>query len=331
MVSLMRAGKLDWKFMSELISYLPTGDLDLLLGPSQGEDAAVVRIRDGFLVAHSDPITTGVKRAGYLSVHVASNDIAVRGVKPKWFLPVVLMPSTFTESDIREFFTDMALALREVGGVVIGGHTEITPGIPRPLVTMTVLGFTSSRVILTRDAKVGDYVYVVGRVGGEGAGIIAWDLEGTLLERGVQREVINRAKQYIFEIGVTHVALRIKDYVNSMHDATEGGILQAIRELAVASQTRIKVYRDKIVLEAPVSVITKAVGLDPLRLLSSGCVIATVPKSARQEFELALEGLGRPYSLVGEVTEGPGEVVLIDSTGSEIISEDIVDEIYKLW
>ncbi|MEM2024739.1 MAG: AIR synthase related protein [Desulfurococcaceae archaeon] len=327
----MRTGKLDWKFMSEIISYLPLDDVDVVLGPSQGEDAAVVRIRDGFLVAHSDPITTGVKRSGYLAVHVASNDIAVRGVKPKWFLPVILLPSGFSESAVKELFRDMALAMREVEGVAIGGHTEVTPGITRPIINMTVLGFTRTRVILTRDAKVGDYVYVVGRVGGEGAGIIAWDLEETLLQKKVDRGMIEKAKQYIYEIGVTSVALRIKDYVNSMHDATEGGVLQAIRELAVASRGCIKVHRDRIRLESTVEAITRAVGVNPLKLLSSGCLVATVPPAAKKDFECALEDLKRPYTLVGEVMEGSGELILLDGTGHEIIRDDIVDEIYKLW
>jgi len=69
----------------------------------------------------------------------------------------------------------MSRALREINGVVVGGHTEVTPGIDRPIITMTTMGYTSTRVILTRDARPGDYLYVIGRVGGEGAGILAWD------------------------------------------------------------------------------------------------------------------------------------------------------------
>lgn len=328
----MKTGKLPWFVMEELLSLLPIKDLDVVIGPSQGEDAAVIRVRDGFLVVHSDPITTGARRAGYLAVHVAANDIAVRGVEPRWFLPVILLPSKYSENDVRELFQDMSRALREINGVVVGGHTEVTPGIDRPIITMTTMGYTSTRVILTRDARPGDYLYVIGRVGGEGAGILAWDFQEKLLEKKVNLETIEKAKNYIFEISVVKTALGIKDYVSAMHDATEGGVLQAVRELAVASGSRAIIDIDKIRIEKTVSEITSAMGVNPLKLLSSGCIVASVPASRREKLEEKLNKLGVQYSCIGVLEKGSGEVVL-KSRGEiiEVVDKDIIDEIYKLW
>jgi hydrogenase maturation factor len=318
--------------MSKLLELLPTSDIDLVMGPSQGEDAAVLRLRDGFLVIHSDPITTGVKRAGYLAVHVAANDIAIRGVRPRWFLPVVLIPPSFTEQDVAELFEDMSRALREVGGVAIGGHTEVTPGIDRPFISMTSAGYTTGRVILTRDARPGHLLYVIGRVGGEGAGIIAWDFEDLLVARGLDRLVVERAKNYIYQISVMNTALSIKDYVSSMHDATEGGVIQAIREMAVASSTRAVVNIDDVFIEETVRDVSRAVNVDPLKLLSSGCIVASVPRSLSRDLESTLQELGVTYSRVGFLEPGSGEVVLTrEGRILEVIVEDVVDEIYKLW
>jgi hydrogenase maturation factor len=318
--------------MSKLLELLPTSDIDLVMGPSQGEDAAVLRLRDGFLVIHSDPITTGVKRAGYLAVHVAANDIAIRGVRPRWFLPVVLIPPSFTEQDVAELFEDMSKALREVEGVVIGGHTEVTPGIDRPFISMTSAGYTTGRVILTRDARSGDLLYIIGRVGGEGAGIIAWDFEDLLVARGLDRLVVERAKNYIYQISVMNTALSIKDYVSSMHDATEGGVIQAIREMAVAGSTRAVVNIDDVFIEETVRDVSRAVNVDPLKLLSSGCIVASVPRSLSRDLESTLQGLGVTYSRVGFLEPGGGEVVLTrEGRILEVIVEDVVDEIYKLW
>jgi hydrogenase maturation factor len=302
------------------------------MGPSQGEDAAVIRVRDGFLVLHADPITTGVKHAGYLAVHVAANDIAVRGVKPRWFLPVILFPEAFSEVEIDEFFSDMGKALREIGGVVVGGHTEVTPGINRPIISMTAAGFTTSRIILTRDAKPGDVLYVVGRVGGEGAGIIAWDFLEVLLERNVEAWIIEEARKYVYQISIVNTALGIRDYVSAMHDATEGGVLQALRELAVASGGRAVIDVDKLKIDEAVEAVTRAVNLDPLRILSSGCIVASVPPSNVEGFEKAVEELRVQYSRVGYMERGSGEVVLKKgSVVLDVVDRDIVDEIYKLW
>ncbi|MCC6041629.1 MAG: AIR synthase related protein [Desulfurococcaceae archaeon] len=328
----LKTGKPPWLFMSKLLELLPTSDIDLVMGPSQGEDAAVLRLRDGFLVIHSDPITTGVKRAGYLAVHVAANDVAIRGVRPRWFLPVVLIPPSFTEQDVAELFEDMSKALREVEGVVIGGHTEVTPGINRPFISMTSAGYTTGRVILTRDARPGNLLYIIGRVGGEGAGIIAWDFEDLLVARGLDRLVIEKAKNYIYQISVMNTALSIKDYVSSMHDATEGGVIQAIREMAVASSTRAVVNIDDVFIEETVRDISRAVSVDPLKLLSSGCIVASVPRSLSRDLESALQELGVTYSRVGFLEPGSGEVVLTrEGEIVEVVVEDVIDEIYKLW
>lgn len=329
----MKTGKLEWKLMEVLLSLLPVEDIDVVMGPAVGEDAAVIRVKDGFLVVHSDPITTGVRRAGYLAVHVAANDIAVRGVRPRWFLPVVLIPPFYTENEVKELFSDMSTALKEVDGVVVGGHTEVSPGLQRPIISMTSMGYTTSRVILTRDARTGDQVYAIGRIAGEGAGIIAWDFEEKLVEKGVDKQVIERAKNFVYDISVVKTALTIRDYVNAMHDATEGGILQALREIAVASGVRIVVERDELLnmLEEEVNIITSAVNVDPLRLLSSGCVVATVAPQHVKDFEHAAEETGRPYRRVGSVSSGRGELVLRTGRGDVTVDRDIVDEIYKLW
>ncbi|MEM4809157.1 MAG: AIR synthase family protein [Desulfurococcaceae archaeon] len=326
-----KTGKLEWTLMQELISLIPTDDIDLLIGPMQGEDAAIIRLRDGFLVAHVDPITTAVEHIGYLAVHVAANDIAVRGVEPKWFMPTILLPSNISFDDVKRIFGDMKKALEEIKGVIIGGHTEISPNINRPLISMTSIGYTLLPPILTRNAKPGDYVYIVGRVGGEGTGIIAWDFEEKLLQYGVEKKTIETAKNYVYDISIVKVALSIRDFVNTMHDATEGGILQAIREIAVASKTRIKVWRDKIMIEQPVAKITSALKIDPLKLLSSGCIVATVPPANTQEFENALNQLNKQYSKIGVVEKGAGEVILISDTSVDIINRHLIDEIYKLW
>lgn len=329
----MKAGKVEWRLMENFLSHLPKEDIDIVVGPALGEDAAVIRVRDGFLVVHSDPITTGVRRAGYLAVHVAANDVAVRGVRPRWFLPVVLIPASYTDKDVKELFSDMSEALAEIDGVVVGGHTEVTPGLQRPIISMTSMGYTSSRVILTRDARVGDLVYVVGRIAGEGAGIIAWDFEKKLVEKGVDKRVIERAKNFIYDISVVRTALRVRDYVNAMHDATEGGVLQALREVAAASGVRIIVNKGEVLsmVEEDVSNITSAVQVDPLKLLSSGCIVATVPPQHAKDFEKAVEDTGKPYHQVGFVTSGSGELVLRTHSGDVVIDRDIVDEIYKLW
>lgn len=310
---------------------LPVKDVDVVMGPVRGEDAAVIRLGDGFLIVQSTHVTTGVKRAGYVAVHVAGNSIAVRGARPRWFLPVVFLPRHFGEADKVEFFKDMERALNEIGGTVVGGFAGTITEFTRPLIAVTAVGYTKTKVILTRDARPGDLVYVVGKIAGEGVGIIAWDFEKKLLEEGVSEDIVNAAKKLIHEVSVVDIALKIIDYVNTMHSAVEGGILQALREVAIASRSAVIIDKDKIRLEEPVRVVTSQMRLDPLKLLSGGCIIVTVPPNSQKEFEKVAEDLGKSFSLIGYVVEGGGEVFVNSENGVEVIRDDLVDEIYKLW
>ncbi|WP_048078667.1 AIR synthase-related protein [Desulfurococcus mucosus] len=329
---MVKHGKPSWNTMSFLLSLLPIEDPDLVVGPRQGEDAAVLRLRDGFLVAHVDPITTGVRKAGYLAVHVAGNDIAVRGVAPRWFMPVTLIPAHYSEADVEELFRDMGAALREIGGVAIGGHTEVTPGLDRPIIAMTAIGYTNGRVISTRDAREGDHVVIIGRIGGEGAGVIAWDFEDLLLGKGVPENIIKRAKGFIYDVSIVKTALAVKDYVNTMHDATEGGVIQALREVASASGKDIIVDADAFQIEKEVEEISQRIGVNPLRLLSSGCIVASVHPGNLDALLSRLRGLGVGFSVVGHVVKGGGRVIVESKSGGRIVVDtDVVDEIYKLW
>lgn len=331
-LSLFKHGKLPWRILGKLIELLPREDVDVIMGPAYGEDAAVIRLNDGFLVVHCDPITAATRRIGWLAIHIAANDVAVRGVKPRWFLSTILIPDSWGEEMAREVFYDMARALEELNAVSIGGHTEVTPGLSRPIATVVSMGYTFGRVVFTRDAKPGDVVLTIGRVAGEGAGVAAWDFESRLIEAGVDKSVIQRAKRFIEDISVVEKALAIRSFVNSMHDPTEGGVLQGLREVASASGTDIVVDLDKFRLDEAVEIIVRALGVDPFRLLSSGVVIATIPQHSLRDVEAVLDEKGFEYSVVGEVREGSGRV-FIRRNGNVVgvVEDDIIDEIYKLW
>ncbi len=328
-----KAGKLPWNFLSKLLAMLPTSDIDLIMGPGVGEDAAVIRFKDGFLVIHSDPITAASKRIGWLAIHIAANDIAVRGVKPRWFLPVVLLPENISEEEVTSIFEDMGKALNEIGGVVVGGHTEVTPGLDRPIITVTAAGYTSERVILTRDARPGDKILIIGDIGAEGASVIAWDFYDLLLDKGVDKTIIEEAKDYLWRISVVDKALTVKDYVNAMHDPTEGGVLQGLREIALASNTSIVLDLDNIMINETVLTITRALGLDPLKILSSGTLIATIPVENEEIVKENLSERKYPYMICGYVEKGEPGKVFLRRNGNivSVVDNDIIDEIYKLW
>ncbi len=328
----LEEGKPPLKVLEKIISkYTGIYDPDVVKGPAIGEDAGIVRLGEGFLVAHVDPITTATRFIGWLAVNIAANDVAVRGVRPRWLLLTLLLPKGTSVNALENIMKDIDKAAKRIGVTIIGGHTEVTPGIPRPIIIATAIGHTRGRVVTSDGARIGDKVVVIGRIGGEGASIIAWDFEDLLKKAGVSRDIIEKAKELIYDVSVIEKALLIKDYVSSMHDPTEGGVLEALYELAIASGKTFSIDLDSIELDPIVEIITKAVNIDPYKLLSSGSLVATIPENYLEKVVSILKERNIPFSVCGEVVGNEPKLIVSKNNKKSIINESIIDEIYKLW
>ena len=142
-------GKLPADLLAQLISTLPIDDPRLLLGPSVGEDAAVIELdADALLAAKSDPITFATDEIGYYAVNVCANDLAVCGARPRFYLPTVLLPEGTTEADVRRICDQIGAACRALEIVVAGGHTEVTAAVNQPVVAGTLLGTSFNAPLL---------------------------------------------------------------------------------------------------------------------------------------------------------------------------------------
>jgi len=331
-------GKLPPSILESLVfSRLGVIDAEVLVGPRIGEDAAIIDIGgDKVLVVHVDPITEALERIGWLGIHVASNDIAVRGVRPRWFLSTILLPQSEPLEALDVITRQMEAALKEVAGMLIGGHTEVSPGIERPIVIVTALGVgTRDSIVLSGGARPGDYVIMTKAAGLEGTAIIASDFREKLLGLGIPRSLIDEALGFFKEISVMKEALALAEVkaATAMHDPTEGGLLNGLLEIAMASRCVIEVYEDRIPVRAPTKTICRALGLDPLRLISSGALIATVRPNLLDLVLDVLNNIGVSTSVIGRVVDRGNPKLLFHRISGEVeeISECIQDEIGKLW
>ncbi len=305
----------------------------VVVGPGYGEDAAVVDPGGRLVVVHSDPITAAGSLAGWLGVHVACNDVAAGGGRPRWLSVVLLLPEGAGEGFLRDIVGQVDRAAREVGVFVVGGHTEVAPGLSRPIVVVTALGVLAGpRPTPTSGVRPGDAIVMTKTAAVEGTAIMATDFRDLLLKRGVPVEVLERAERFMEMVSVVReaVALAEAGLVDAMHDPTEGGVLGGIAEMAYASRVRINVYEEEIPVAEETRVLAEALGVDPLRLISSGVLLAAVPREHVDEAIRLLEGLGVRATVVGEAVEGEGAYLVRESGRVEKLSRQVPDEIYKL-
>ncbi len=308
-------------------------DPRVVVGPAYGEDAAVIDIGKQYLVVHTDPITAAEELIGWLAVNVACNDVAVTGAKPQWLSITILLPEKSSEEVLDVITSQIDRAAKELGVMVIGGHTEYTPGIDKPIVIATAIGLTPrKRFVKTSNAKPGDYILMTKTAGLEGTAIIATDFEDKLLSLGLSRDLIENAKKFFYRISVVKEALLLYEIeVNAMHDPTEGGILGGLAEIAYSSNVLIEVYEENIPIAPETLEICRVLNLDPLKLISSGVLLASIPQKNVDKALRILRDNGIDAKVIGRVREGCGVLLHRKDGRVEKIPKFVEEEIYRLW
>lgn len=315
-------GKLTLEQLGRLLESLPTADERVVVGPAPGEDAAVLDLGDRYLVVASDPITFTAAEPGTYAVAVNANDVAVYGARPRWFTWTCCLPKGQADWEMAEAIAgQVGRACRALGVVVIGGHTEVSPGLDRPVLSGTMLGETADkRLITTSGARPGDVLLLTKGVPLEGSAILASDCAEALRAKGVAGEVIERAAGFLVEPGISVVAEALAaasvEGVTAMHDPTEGGLAQACHEIARAAGVGVWLREAAIPVLAEGRILCEALGLDPLGTIASGSLLIACRPDAARAVRFAVDARGVAVVAVGEVTEAAEGCLLVGADGT---------------
>jgi hydrogenase expression/formation protein HypE len=333
----LKPGKLDIDALKRLLEKHTILDPRVVIGPKIGEDAAVIDLGEGvdhYWVVTSDPITFTTEEVGYYGVVVNLNDIATMGAIPKWFLATLLFPEEGTDLGIIEkVFSQIHNACRRFGISFVGGHTEVTPGIGRMIFSGHMIGeVKKDRLVTTSGARAGDLLLLIKGVCIEGTSIIAREKETELLAKGVTSSLIQKAKAFIFDPGIDILqAARVACdavSVHSMHDPTEGGLINGVVEMAMASDKEIEVDLEKVLIYEESRILCQEYGLDPLGVIASGALLLTISPPDLSALQNAFREASIPIQVIGEVKEGPARVFAIEGKEIKPFPRDEILKIY---
>ena len=298
---------------------------EVLVHSGFGEDCSIIDFGENVAVVSTDPITGANKNSGYLSVFVSCNDIAACGANPLGIMVTLLLPAGSDEHMLKDLMEGIHNAANEIGVEVLGGHSEITDAVVKPIISVTALGIAKKNEYVTSSgAKSGDDVIVTKALGLEGTAILASDYE-ELLIKTIPVELLHRAKSFIEKIGAIEEGLvAAKVGASAMHDITEGGLLGAVYEVAEASGVGIKIIKDKLPILPETKAVCDFFQIDPLGLISSGSMLICTPKG--NEVLEALASRGIDAYIIGKVTEK--EKLLISENDCISILPPERDELY---
>ena len=292
---------------------------DVVLGPSHGEDAAIVKAGRQLLAFSCDPISGAVSRIGHLSIRVTTNDVATRGVRPIWFLPCIMLPEGSREKTLREICRQMDEAAVEIGVAIVGGHSEVTPGLDHPLVVGFAAGLVSKRGYVTcSGARPGDRIILTKGAGIEGTAVLASDRVGPL-KRKFGRYFVERAQRFFDMTSVVEDAMVAFNCgsVHAMHDPTEGGVAGGLNEMANASRTGFRVYEESIKIAHETAEICRFLRINPLRLVSSGSLLIVASERTAEGIVSQLKKKKVASAVIGEVLPNRTKRVLVKKNGGE--------------
>jgi len=324
----MEIGKLTSKELNELIlSNIKEYRDDVVLRPGIGIDCGGVQVGDDVCMLSSDPITAASKDAGKLAVHVSCNDVAATGAEPIALLITMLIPPNATVDSVKDLFGQMQLTAKELNVEIIGGHTEVTDAVNKTVICTTVLGKAKKdKFVSGSGAQIGDSIVMTKFAAMEGTSIIVSDFPEVVREILTDEE-INTCISLADRISVVnegHIASEIG--VTSMHDVTEGGILQAVWEVCNASNCGAIINIDKIPVLNETRKLCHSLNIDPLRLISSGCMMMTV-KDGNKCVE-AMHKQGIPAAEIGKIKDG--NIITIKNGVGTPLEPQERDEIYKV-
>ncbi len=324
-------GKLPRELLASLLGSIPPAPR-VVVGPRVGEDAAVIDMGAYYLVAKADPITFASDEIGWYAVQVNVNDLATMGATPRWFLATVLLPAG--QADIAmagRIFDQIMAACAALEIALVGGHTEITHGLTRPIVMGTLLGeVEKSRLVSTAGAVPGDVILLTKGFPIEATAIIAREKRSEL-EGRLGSSFLDRAAGFLYDPGISvlrdaRIAMGAGG-VTSMHDPTEGGVATALWELSEASGHRLEITIEAWPVLPEGQLLCDLYGLDPLGAIASGALLLTVRPESEPAVRAALQQAGILVHTLGRVMDGPPGVFL----HGELLPCPPRDEIARLF
>ncbi len=285
-------GKVSRAFFENVIArHLGEKRRDVVVGPANGVDVGVVRLPDGrALVSTTDPIYIvpqyGWERAAWFAFHILASDLTTSGVAPQYVTMDWNLPMDIEDEQIETMLRITDRECRKYGAAIVTGHTGRYEGCAYPMVGgATFLAIAPKDGWVTADmAKPGNRLLVTKTAALEATAILS-NTFPELVHRRLGEDIAMRARALF------------------MHDATEGGVRNAVWEMAQASGLGVEVDLTKVIVDPAVAEVSKLFGMEPLDAISEGTLLIAMEAHAADQVLANLRKKGIAAADIGAFTK----------------------------
>jgi len=272
----------------------------VLIGP--GDDAAVLRIRNGHVVVSTDLMVEGrhfrrdwasAEDVGHRAAAQNLSDVNAMGGTAHSLTIGLAAPADLPVQWALDFARGFAAECAGVGASVVGGDLTRANEI---MIAVTVIGACTQAPVVRSGASAGDVLALTGRQGWAAGGLAVlgrgFRSPRVLVEAYRRPQPPYAAGKVAAEAGAT-----------AMIDVSDGLLAEA-RHLAEESGVAIDVRRNAFDLAEPLVAVGAALGADPLQFVLGGgddhALLATFPSAS---------AVPEGWQVIGAVSEGEGVTV----------------------
>ncbi len=332
----MEQGKVSIDLLKSILENINinNSNKEVIQSPEIGVDCAVLNFEDEYVLVSADPITGATSNIGELVVDVNANDIYASNGVPVGIILTVLMPVDSSEGDLKTIMNDIHNKCKAMNITIIGGHTEVTDAVNRPVVSATILGKTKEKKLLKKhNISEGFDIVLTKNIALEGTNILACDAEKFLRSNSdLSEEELDFGKSLTHFLSIKEdceIAFKHDENIY-LHDVTEGGVFGGLYEMFEHLDFGFEIDVDKI----PVLDITKKIcdvfELDPYRLISSGSLLIACKNG--EELVNKFKEKDILSNVIGKVTRSNDKIVVKDRDCIErhILEQPKGDELFKV-
>jgi len=304
-----------------------------------GDDAAVVRPQDKYLLFTTDMMIEGVHfdsnfitpyQLGFKIVSVNVSDIYAMGGKPFYLLLNLAMNKNTTKKFNDRLFDGIKDALRLYDTTLIGG--DLSASNTGMSLSATVIGY-GEKYIKRSGANRGDKIYVTGNLGDSACGLellkkikrhipLQRELSAFSIQRSAKSKILNQKSEFpvlslpwkiVEPLLRRHLMPEARNPKKFIKDATSmidisDGLLIDLSRLCNESKVGARIYINNIPLSPELKKAASSLGISPIKLALSG----------GEDYELLFTAPTKKKVkaiYIGEITES--ERVIVDSSGKE--------------
>jgi len=307
-------GKIRSLELKKLLSCI-NEDPRVVIPPLPGYDAGVHLLGDKYVVVATDPcIGVPEEWFGWLLVNFAASDVALFGSKPEFCTITLLGPPSTEPLKFQRVMRQVCSAAGELGMAVVRGHTGTYEGVATLVGVCTAYGIVEKdRLVTPGGARASDLILCTKSIGLET--LINFSLTRRELAKrlfGAERAKFSsmmKSESCVIE------ALNLSgiEGMHAMHDATEGGLVAALNEVAEASKLGFRIRWENLPISAEARALQDHFKLSDEQLLSlssTGTILAAIDPAAKEKVTTALSQMGVAGSFIGEFTRDKSRILV---------------------